>query len=94
MDAKSKLFRSLVLGGAALTLGPLGCGGYGTTPTGGTTSGGGSDAGQVTDAGTGGGTDGGNCTCTKDPAWPGNDCGPTGGTSVCCWLHPTAQCCP
>jgi hypothetical protein len=50
------------------------------------------DSGQPQDSGQPG--DAGNCVCVKDPAWPGNDCGPVGGPSVCCWLQPTAQCCP
>ena len=83
----SKLFRALVVTGAALTLGEMGCGSSGGTPDAGSIPDAGStpDAGPVADAG---------CSCHADPSWPGQDCGPAGGTFVCCWLNATAACCP
>src|SRR5437870_3710533 len=89
MDAH-KMFRTLVLGGASLTLGAVSCGTAGYS--------GNSDSGTGQDAATyqgdaGAGTDAG-CSCHPDSmGWPGNDCAPTGGTFVCCWLHPSAPCC-
>ena len=109
MDAR-KIFRNLVLGGATLTLGSVSCGtgpsgsdagadtGQDAGVDAGAASTGGQDAGAgVADAGAAGqdaGTATPSCSCTKDPMWPGNDCGPVGMTPVCCWLEPTATCCP
>jgi hypothetical protein len=90
----SRIFRSLVLGGASLALSACGPGGSGSDA-------GNSDADMQSPGDAGNPADAGNsvdagpgCTCTPDPTWPGNDCGPTGTTAICCWNHATQTCCP
>jgi hypothetical protein len=80
----AKMFRVVVLSGAAL-VGAGRCGPSYSSP-GPTPAGNPGDGGSSSDGG-------GACICQNDPSWPGQDCGYSAATMVCCWLQPNAPCC-